>query len=288
MKFPVFYFVLFMLYSSSVFSQAMKATKAEEEADDPYENKSYFMTGLNYMSNNVYLGRKDSVALPFISPYIGYHFSNGIYGKAIVSDAPTKGYIDLLTLEAGWDHNLGDHFNLGVCGDKFYYNKNSTNIRSATKGGLGANGQYTNDWIEPQLTWDFNFNKASTDYVLGLELDHDFDLKKHKFHIVPAVSLNYGTRHFYDDYFINRFLKKDKTLAAYNVVADANEFVPLDYEIKTKFTYRVTKWLFTLTPTYSVPTSPATITLPGKNKNKTTETEKLSNSFFVELDICHR
>jgi len=288
MKIWILYFAVLLMFSECAFSQSNKTTKATEDEDDPFEHKSYFMYGLNYVSDNVYLGRKDSVTLPYISPYIGYHFSNGIYGKAIASDAPTKGYIDLITLEAGWDHNLGDHFNLGVCGDKFYYNKNSTNIRSAAKGGLGATGQFTNDWIEPQLTWDFNFNKASTDYLLGLELDHDFDLKKHKFHIVPAVSLNYGTRHFYDDYFINRFLKKDKTLAAYNVVADANEFVPLDYEIKIKFTYRVTKWLFTLTPTYSIPTSPATITLPGKNKNKTTETEKLSNSFFVELDICHR
>ncbi len=288
MSVRIFYAIFLVLFCKCSYAQTTKGTKTNTDVDDPYEKKSYFIVGLNYVSDNVYLGRKDSAALPYISPFIGYHFRNGIYGKAIVSDAPAKGYIDLLTFEAGWDHSFGEHFNMGVCGDKFFYNKKSNSIRSQTKGGIGATAQFTNDWIEPQIGWDFNFNKSTTDYVLNIELDHDFDLKKHILHIVPSVSMNYGTRHFFDDYFISRLQKKDKTQAAYNAVANANEFVPLDYEIKTKFTYRVTKWLFTLTPVYSIPESPASITLPGKNKKKTTQTEKLSNSFFVELDICHR
>lgn len=283
MKKLIFIFISLITITQAAIAQPVTGSYKDEDEDDPYEHKSYFMFGLNYLSDNVYLGRKDSVALPYISPYIGYHFSNGLYGKLMVSDAPTLHRIDLATLEAGYDHSFGDHFNMGAYADKFYYNKNSNSIRSSSKGCLGAYGQFSNDWIEPQLSWDFNFNKASTDYVLGLQLDHDFDIANHTWHIVPAIGINYGTQHYYDEYFINRLTKKDKTIKVKKVLANANNFVPLDYEFSIKVTYRITKWLFTLTPTYAIPTSPSTITLPNR-----IVTEKLSNSFYMELDICHR
>ncbi len=255
----------------------------DDGPDDPYEVKSYFMFGLNYVNNNVYLGRKDTVTIPYISPCIGYHYKNGLYAKAMVSEAPAQGTLDLLTLEAGYDHTFSDHLNGGLNIDKFYYNKNSTSIRATTKGSAGINGQYTNDWIEPQITFNADFNK-STDYVLSLLLDHNFRYKEKTLNIFPAVSVNIGTQHYYDEYFINRLLKKDKALKLKKVVANAGNFVPLDYEVSSKITYRVTKWLFTLIPTYAIPLSPASITLPGQK----TFREKLSNTFYMELDICHR
>ena len=272
----------------SAFAQPAAASKSVADSDDdPYEHKSYFMYGLNCLSDNVYLGRKDSVTLPYISPYIGYHFANGLYGKALASYAPTHSRIDLLTIEAGYDHSFGEHFNAGISGDKFYYNKNSSSIRSSTTGSVGINGQYTNEWMEPQVSWDFNFNKSSTDYVAGIQLDHDFSLAKGTFHILPTIGMNSGTQYYYDEYFVNKLNKKNKTTKSKKVVANPGHFVPLDYEISTKITYRITKWLFTLIPLYAVPVSPATITIPEK-KQIVTEKEKLTNSFFVELDICHR
>lgn len=277
-------------YIHPSFSQRVTGNDDGDDGDDPYDTKSYFMFGFNYLSNNVYLGRKDTSVIPYYSPYIGYHFKNGLYAKAMTSFTTTGGtHLDLTTFEAGYDHNFGEHFNGGLNLDKFYYNKNSLSVRAGTKGSAGINGQYNNNWLEPQVTFDLDFNKKSTDYVLGLLLDHDFSLASHTLDIIPTAGVNYGTRHFYDDYFINRFKKNDKTVLANTAVADASRFVPLDYELSTKVTFRVTKWLFTLTPTYAIPLSPATITIPAtKKKPEQVIQEKLTNSFYVELDICHR
>ncbi len=272
---------IFVTGASHLIAQGSNKTN-DNDPDDPYNTKSYFMFGVNYLSDNVYLGRRDTAKIPYVSSYIGYHDKSGLYTKLIASYAPTKRQIDLLTIEAGYDHDFGDHLNVGVDADKFFYNKNSNNIRSSTKGSAGVNGQYTNDIIEPQVSFNLDLNKK-TDYVLELQLDHDFDFLKKKLHIIPAVSMNSGTQHYYDEYFINRLKKNDKSLKLKNSINEAGKFKPLDYEISTKVTYRTGKWMFILLPTYFIPVSPATITFP-----KQSFTEKLSNSFVLELDICHR
>ena len=278
------YFLFFLLILFNTSTRAQNNSVKDSDDDDPYDSKTYFMLGVNYLSNNVYLGRKDTIIIPYYTPYIGYHFSNGIYAKGSVSYTTAKGgLLDLTTLEAGYDHSFSDHFNGGVNLDKFFYNKNSLSIRANTKGSGGVYGQYNNKIVEPQLTFDLNFNSNSKDYVIGFILDHDFKFLNKALNIIPTAGISSGTQNYYDEYFINRLNKRDKKGKVKSVVSDPNKLVPLVYEFSTKASYMVGKWLFSLTPTYAVPLSPATITINNK-----TSKEKLSNSFCVELDICHR
>jgi hypothetical protein len=278
----LFYMAILLVVGQAAVAQPVTGNNRGDEEDDPYETKSYFMYGLNYLSDNVYLGRKDSTTLPYVSPYIGYHHQSGLYIKGTGSYAPTKHIVDLAVIEAGYEHSFGDHFNSGINVDKFFYNKTSTSIRGNTQGSAGIFGQYSNDWVQPQVTFNLDFSKK-TDYVLTLQLDHEFKLINNTLTIAPTTEMNVGTRHFYDQYFVNRLTKKDKTLKLKQVLADAGRFKALDYELSLPVTYRITKWLFKLTPTYVIPLNPVTITFP-----KQTFTEKVSNSFYVELDICHR
>lgn len=279
--------MMLLLLSTPLHAQRMTNTYNDNDADDngdPYEHRTYFMTGMEYLSNNVYLGRKDSIAIPYYSPYIGYHWASGLYCKGMVSYTTAKnGRIDLATLEGGYDHNFGDNFTAGFSADKFFYNKNSTSIRSATKGGAGIYGQYNNDYIEPQLSFDVNVNSHSTDYVLAFNLDHDFGMAHNTVHVIPMAGVALGTQHYYDEYFIarlNKLAKKDKVKS---VVENPDQLVPLVYELSTQGTYRVGKWLIGLQPTYAIPLSPATVTI-----NKKTYQEKLSNSFYVAINVCLR
>lgn len=253
----------------------------EDGEDDPYDTKSYFMFGLNFLSDNVSMGRKDTVAVPYLTPYIGYHHKSGLYAKLSASDAPTKSRVDLLTLEAGYEHSFSEHLNTGLSAEKYFYNKNSTSIRGNAKGSAGLFVQYTNDWVEPQINANLDFYKK-TDYSIGLMLDHDFTILDNTLHIVPQAIVNAGTQNFYNEYFVNRVTKKDKTFKK-DVLAEAGKFKVLDYELSVKATYRIGKWLFTAIPTYVIPVNALTINFP-----KQTFSEKLTNSFFVELDICHR
>jgi len=275
-------FLLAALFCTS--AKGQNKAQQQNDEDDPYESQSYFMVGMNYLSNNVYLGRKDTVVIPYYTPYIGYHFQSGIYANALVSYTTAKGgIIDLTTLEAGYNHSFGDHFNGGLDIDKFFYNKNSLSVRANTKGSGGVYGQYNNNIIEPQLSFDVNLNSNSKDYVIGLLFDHDFELLNRAMHIAPSIGMMSGTQNYYDEYFINRLNKKNKRAKVKSVVSDPNKLVPLVYEYSTKASYMTGKWLFTLTPTYAVPLNAATVTINGK-----TSKEKLSNSFYMELDICHR
>jgi hypothetical protein len=258
--------------------------KPGDIGDDPYEHKSYFMCGVNYLSDNVYLGRRDTAMISYLSPYLGYHDKSGIYTSAMASYGPfsKQSHVDLLTLEAGYDHSFGDHFNGGFNVDKFFYNKQTVSIRGNTKAGVGIFGQYTNDWIEPQANFDLNFGKK-TDYVFGLALDHDFNIGKTGLELIPTVMANAATSHFYDEYLVTRQLKKNKNLKITKAIANAAKFKLMDVEFSTKINYRVSKWLFTCIPTYVLPLNPAAITLPQQ-----TITEQLYNSFCLEVDIRHR
>jgi hypothetical protein len=282
------FFICFLLTTVSVqIATAQKqppASSVDDEADDPYDNLNYFMYGIDYLSNNVYLGRKDTTVIPYISPYIGGHFKSGIYVKATISYAPVAndGHIDLTTLEGGYDHTFGDHLNTGTYLDFFLYNKNSLSTRASTKASAGVYGQYANKWIEPEINFDYNINKSSQDYVSGIQADHDFALLGKTLHIFPTFIINFGTQNYYDEYFITR-TRKDKTVKVKKAIANATKFNTLDYEFSVKATYRIKKWMFTCSPTYAIPVSPATITLPKK-----TISEKLANTFFVSLDVCHR
>ena len=303
MKNLIFLFIALFLYSHPVFSQSakpqttasrvqggavLKDTSANDNNDDPYDSMSFFMYGINYLSNNVYLGRADTMVIPYITPYIGYHFGFGLYAKGMVSYDPISrngysGHVDVSTIEVGYDHTFGDHLNTGVSLDKFFYDKNSINVRAASQGGGSVYGQYTNKILEPQVNFLTTLNQNSMDYNTAFLVDHDFSLINNTLNITPMAGTYTGTQNYYDEYFKKRLEKKDKKTKEDRVIADSKKYKMLDYELSTQVTYRTGKWLFSLTGTYAIPLSPSTIKLPTETRK-----EKLTNKFFAELDICHR
>ncbi len=254
-----------------------------KDNDDPYDALSYFMVGLDYINDNVYMGRRDSSRIPYISPYVGYVYKDGLYARVLVSLSPDKGRVDLVTAEAGYDHTFGQHINIGGTLDKYYYHQLSENVRASQSGVATVYGQYSNDYVEPQLNLSSGFANK-TDFALGVLIDHDFMLVNNTLNIFPAVATNYGTQNYYDEYFKKKFRKNDKLDNVEMIVTYAKNFKVLVYEVSARVTYRVGTWLFTFVPTYAIPLSPATITIP----KKPVERESLSNVFYMELDICHR
>src|ERR1700674_4101386 len=78
--------------------------------EDIFPKKSYWQAGINYLSDNVYLGRKDSVKIPYISPSIGYYDKSGFYVNGSLSLLPSSGnsHIDMASLEAGYSIILNE------------------------------------------------------------------------------------------------------------------------------------------------------------------------------------
>jgi hypothetical protein len=255
-----------------------------KEGDDPYDDIGYFMSGVNYLSDNVYLGRKDTSVLPYVSPYIGYHFKNGIYGKGSLSFTSVDGtHIDQAAIEAGWDHSFGEHFEGGVFADRYFYNKNSVSVRANTLADMFVTAQYSNKVIEPTLKAGLDVNRKSTDEVVAIGADHEIVAAGGKMKITPTVFTYISTEHYLDEYFTNRINKKEKKKLD-KALANANRFVPMDYECSVKMAYMTPEWLFLVQPAYIVPVNPATVKLPNGN----IVPERISNSFVIEMDICHR
>ena len=277
----------FLILLISFVNATVNAQSQQSECDecDPFETKTCGLFGINYLSNNVYLGRKDTMTIPYLSPYLGIHFYSGFYCKALVSytTAGTGGHIDLATIQAGVDHTFGEHFEFGADAEKYFYNKNSISVLANLLGGVTTNAMYLNNWLEPGLRLDLNINKKSSDIALGTSLDHEFSLDKDKICISPTFTVFSGTRNYLDEYYINRLTKKDKTLKLQHVISNSAKFQALSYEMSCKIICRANHWLFTIKPTYVLPLNPAIIELP-----KHTVTEKLTNTFFLEIDICYR
>lgn len=59
---------------------------AQKQKKDTITPKaSYFKARIDYLSNSIYNGRKDSMVLPYYSPSLGYYDKGGFYISGTVS-----------------------------------------------------------------------------------------------------------------------------------------------------------------------------------------------------------
>ena len=265
--------------------------------EDSIPKKSYWQAGINYLSDNVYLGRKDSVKIPYISPSIGYYDKSGLYLNGSLSYLPSAGNsrIDMVSLEAGYSF-IVNNFEGQIAADKTFYSSKSTNVRSEVKGSVSSTLGYNFGFIKPTLQGEISFGK-NTDYALGLGLEHTFYLADDKIDITPEASANFSTQNFYGSYYNRRRYtgkrkRKSTGILYYDISADVSnvaKFKLLDYEFSLPINYTLGKFVFNFTPSFAVPMNPADVTLHFKPSTGTpfsrTFKEKLANSFFFQAGV---
>ena len=80
-------------------------TSIAQDNKDPDTKKSYFKFSASYLSNAVYYGRKDSLALPYIMPSISYNDKSGFYIEASLSYLASAGesQVDAGAITAGYE-----------------------------------------------------------------------------------------------------------------------------------------------------------------------------------------
>src|SRR5215831_922971 len=98
------------------------------DESNSYRKKTYFRAGISYLTNNVYLGRKDSIPVRYLTPKLGYYSKSGFFAEVaageLIDAKVTR--LDMFSLAAGYSFNAGNY--LGeVTGSKFFYNKQSSN-----------------------------------------------------------------------------------------------------------------------------------------------------------------
>ena len=255
----------------------------KEYNEDRFDELTYYYCGASGITNNAYQGRRDTTSLPFMSAFVGFQMSLGFYIKATASYAPVRfGRFDLFTGEVGYDRTFGKHLLAGASYEKYYYNGNSLNVKAGYESNFTVYCLYKNELIEPQLTLIMNQGKAS-DNITQFSVDHNFRLRDNTLNIYPTLSFSYGSRNFYDQYYVRRLQKKDGRFTGSSVVKGAGNSAPLNIELSARTTFRTRDWLFTLIPAYAIPLTNEVIVMPGK-----TITEKIRTCFFISLEACYR
>jgi len=287
------YFILFLLAQKNANAQAKKDLKTGSE-------KSYWQAAVNYKSDNVYLGRRDSVALPYITPSFGYYNKSGLYFNSSFSYIPVSGEsrIDLVTLEAGYTYS-SKNFSTEWSVSKEFYSAQSYNVNAEVKARMDGYLSYDLGFIEPSLQVGVNFAN-NPDFGIGLGLEHSFSAAKDKLEIAPAFLVNLATQNYYADYFNKRRYSQNRNgkkqgNGANTITADvlnASKFQLMDYEFSLPVDYTIKKIKLNFAPTYAIPVNPATITTTVKSSNgnnsSQTVTENLNNIFYWSFGLTYK
>src|SRR6516165_4808051 len=139
-----------------------------------YFKRSYLEAGLGYLSNNVYLGRKDSITLPYSVPSLSYINKTGLYLSASAAYLHQAGAsrFDLVVLDAGYMFSAGSYDGT-LSLSHFFYNSQSTNVSSEIKNSISYQSGFDLGFIKPTLVATLNFsNKA--DFLATFGIEHTF------------------------------------------------------------------------------------------------------------------
>ena len=274
--------LLFVLLNFSAFC-IITAQETKVDSKKETKNPSYFKFSTSYLTNAVYNGRKDSIALPYITPSLGYFDKSGFYISAslsyLVSSAASR--VDLVSATAGYDFDISKQVSGGIYASKDFYTSSSTSVKSETQGSVGGNLSYDPGF----LTFSGSFNlllSSQADVSLGASIAHSFSLEdgENAWSISPTLAASLGTQNYYQAYLKTKTRKKSGNTGTVQV--QQNKFGVLDYELSIPVSYDAKRWGLCVTPTYAIPQNPASYTSPGGN---VFIMEKLENVFYAEFGV---
>ncbi len=289
-----------------ILSCATSLVVAQDKKTDSSKQESYFKLSASYLSNSVYNGRKDSLLTPYITPSFGYYDKSGFYVSGSLSylSNVTESRIDLFSLDAGYDFDLGSKFSGSVYANKSFYNQASTAIKSDIKGSLGLSMSYDLDFVQLTGGSDILFADKA-DFALNFGIAHAFYLgdPDNLFTITPSATTNMSTLHFYEGYTDRKVGKKvnqanpNAASVTSTTTVNNNKFTLLDFELSVPLTYDAKKFGLFLTPTFALPQNPVYTTTTSVVKlrsgaqssltqDSTPPSEKrIENTFYLELGL---
>ena len=246
---------------------------------------------ISYASNSVYLGRKDSLPIHYITPQFGFYDRSGLFinGSFSYLSSTTESQVDVFTIEAGYQYQLNDHWDGSFSFEKYFYNSTSHSVKSEVSGVFTAGINYSSDVLNTFGSLNLNFG-AKTDYGFNAGLSHSFNIGE-QFTLEPQASLNAATQNFYKAYYEKRRYsakrKTPNTNITVSITSDVGQLKILDYEFALPVHYKVRNFEFFLEPTLALPVNPNTVNLKINNFQKTFQ-EKFSSTAFFELGFSYK
>ncbi|MDY2586850.1 hypothetical protein [Winogradskyella aquimaris] len=290
--------LVLLLFNSYAIGQKIKSANQSLKAKDSTEvinekDSSYVSLNLNYISDAVFFGRKDSTAIPYLYTSAIYHHKSGIYGMGSLSylTKSNDSRVDLFLVSLGYDFSY-DNFTGDVSITKYFFNEASYNVISQVSADVTAVLSYDFQYFNLAATAANYFNNNSTsDFFLSTEISHDFITRNQKFQISPSVGFYFGSQNFYQEYYTNRGSSgqgqgqgqggADNSTNGNNITVEESEtFKIMAIEFGLPVWYELDPVIFMLYPIYVIPKSPSRLIV-----NEVVYEEDLNPTFYFTIGI---
>jgi len=258
-------------------------------------NESFFLTDVSFINDAVFMGRKDSIAAPYIYPSFSYFDKSGFFADASLSylTKSEENRVDLFLVSAGYLFEK-KKFTAGFSGTAYFYNEDSYNVRSETVGDLSGFLSYDLKVAEASVLASTFFNKGnSADIFIGLMLDRTFYSQNQKFMANPSLTVYAGSQYFYQEYYKTSRLGNRKgngsgagismaSSAAEVEIIEVSKFQLLNVALGLPVQYQHKHFIFSFSPVLALPQSSATIV-----SEDTLIKEELESTFYFSAGISY-
>ena len=268
------------------------AQKTSKESSNTEE--SYFLVDLSYMNDAVFMGRRDSIAAPYVLPSIGYYDKSGLFLDVSASylTSSDEQRVDLFLATAGYLFDA-NKWSGGVSGTAYFYNEDSYNVQSEVVADITGILSYNLKAVEVSAYASSYFNNSgSPDIFLGLLMDRTFYAFNRSLLITPRASLFAGSQYFYQEYYSTSRLGNRKgqgkgtgstePMQTTVEIAEASEFNLLNLELGIPLQYHHNHFIFSFTPVWAFPQNSATLTTADGVFE-----EELDNVFYWSAGISY-
>ncbi len=257
------------------------------------KDASYILTDMSYMNDAVFMGRRDSIAAPYILPSVGYYDSSGFFADASLSylTATNEQRVDLFLLSAGYLFDA-KKWSGGLSATGYFFNKESYNVQSEMTANLSGLISYDLDVLAISLALNSFFNSgSSTDVFSEIMLNRVFYADDRRLIMQPSFVVQLGTQNFYEAYYQSSRYgnRKGKGIGGQNQMSsstltlrEATEFNLLNIGLSIPLQYHFSSFIFSFTPNLSFPQSSVTIRL-----DDTVIEEKLESIFYWSVGISY-
>jgi len=278
------------------------AQAQDENINDSSFNRNVFKqsfgrVSLNYTSDWIYAGRKDPLALPYLTAAAGYFHQSGLFvrGSASLLLKGADKRVDQLKLTGGYAYYKNNLF-WGINGSLFSFNDSSYAVLSEIN--ASTYGYFGYDFRLFEITADAGtMFGADTDFTAGLDLSKTIYASGGRLRLMPSVYLLGGSQQYFNSYYQIRNTETKKRIGRGNggnpgttptadttvVVENSTTFRLLSYEFSLPVQYTTGRFRMGFTPAFVIPVNPSTITI-----DQVTTKEELENSFYFTVSFAYR
>ncbi|MDX1828098.1 MAG: hypothetical protein R3342_01000 [Lutibacter sp.] len=265
-----------------------------------HENGSYLSTSMYYVSDAVFMGRKDSISTPYLYPSLTYHHKSGFYVTSSLSylTKENQSRVDLFLASIGFDF-ASDNFSGDFSVTKYFFNNDSYNVISDIEADLTATLSYDFNIVNLSATASSYFNKSSSsDIFLSSEISHDFISSNAKFQISPTAGIYLGSQNFYEEYYINTKIRSQGTGGSGNgsgtggvtettittiEIQESQKFNVMAYELSLPMWYTEKSFTISFLPAVVFPENEATLLIDETTVVK----ENLKETFYWIVGLTY-